>query len=493
VRGNGGGQAVSASAAEGLGTVSQSAQEISPSSSSSPHLSRQLGMWAIVGLGLGYMTPMTVFDTFGIVSGDTDAAVPLAYLAALVAMVFTAISYGRMTRVYPSAGSAYTYASESIHPNFGFLVGWSSLLDYLLLPMVNAVIGRIYFESFFPEAPSWVFVVVYVGVITAFNFLSMKGTSRVNGILVVFQVVLITAFVVLAWLALQHGMGEGTIFTLDPLYHEGVEVGEIAAGATVVCFSFIGFDAITMYSEEAKSPDTVPKAIVLALLIGGLIFFVAAWFSQATFPTLEGFEVTDDTLPEMALKVGGAFFKILFTSAALAAVIASSLSSHASVSRMIYVMGRNGRGRIPRFLSYIHPKFLTPTHAVIIVGIVSLLAVQFTLEFISSMINFGALIAFTVVNLTVIVFYAIRLKQRRTPKEIFRNIVLPFIGMCLTGVLWANLHFDALMYGTIWLAIGIILLLYMTRLFRSPLTMKIEEETLAEEGTPVPHIKHGGE
>jgi putrescine importer len=460
---------------------------------STPHLSRQLGLWAIVGLGLGYMTPMTVFDTFGIVSGETNAVVPLAYLAALVAMVFTAISYGRMTRVYPSAGSAYTYASETIHPNFGFLVGWSSLLDYLLLPMVNAVIGRIYFESFFPEAPSWVFVLVYVGVITGFNFWSMKGTSRVNGILVVFQVVLITTFVVLSWLALKDGMGEGTIFTINPLYHAGVEVGAVLAGATVVCFSFIGFDAITMYSEEAKSPDTVPKAIVLALLIGGAIFFVAAWFSQSVFPTLDGFEVTDDTLPEMALFVGGAFFKILFTSAALAAVVASSLSSHASVSRMIYVMGRNGRGVIPRFLSHIHPRFLTPTHAVIVVGVVSLLAVGFTLEFISAMINFGALIAFTVVNLTVIVYYAFRRGERRTPKQIFRNIVLPFIGMCLTGVLWANLHIDALIYGTVWLAIGIILLVYMTRFFRSPLTMKIEEETLAEEGTPVPHIKHGGE
>ena len=460
---------------------------------SSPHLSRTLGLWAIVGLGLGYMTPMTVFDTFGIVSGETNAVVPLAYLAALVAMIFTAISYGRMTRVYPSAGSAYTYASESIHPNFGFLVGWSSLLDYLLLPMVNAVIGRIYFESFFPNTPSWIFVVVYVVIISAFNFWSMKGTSRINGVLVVFQIVLIGAFVVLAWLALKDGMGEGTIFTLNPLYHAGVEVGAVLAGATVVCFSFIGFDAITMYSEEAKSPDTVPKAIVYALLIGGAIFLVAAWFSQSVFPTLEGFEVTDDTLPEMALKVGGALFKILFTSAALAAIVASSLSSHASVSRMIYVMGRNGRGRLPRFLSYIHPKFLTPTHAVLIVGVVSLLAVKFTLEFISAMINFGALIAFTVVNLTVIVFYAFRMKQRRTPKEIFRNIVLPFIGMCLTLVLWLNLHFDALLYGTIWLAIGIILLLYMTRGFREPLTMKIEEETLAEEGTPVPHIKHGAE
>lgn len=451
-----------------------------------PHLQRTLGLWAIVGLGLGYMTPMTVFDTFGIVSDETDGAVPMAYLVALIAMVFTAISYGRMTRVYPSAGSAYTYASETIHPNVGFLIGWSSLLDYLLLPMVNAVLARIYFESFFPDAPAWLFVVVYVVAITVLNLWSMKGTSQINGILVVFQVVLIAVFVFLAWRAIQNGLGHGTIFTLDPLYHSGVHAQAIAAGATVVCFSFIGFDAITMYSEEAKSPNTVPKAIVLALLIGGAIFFIAAWFSQSAFPTLDGFENTDDTLPELALKVGGTFFKILFVSAALAAVIASSLSSHASVSRMIYAMSRNGKGRIAKYLSYISPKVLTPTHATIIVGIVSLLAISFTLEFISSMINFGALIAFTVVNLTVLVYFAIRLKQRNTPKEIFRNIILPVIGMSLTAVLWANLHFDALAYGGIWLTAGIIILLYVTKGLRNPMTMQMEEQTLAEEGTPIP-------
>lgn len=461
------------------------------SASTSPHLGRSLGLWAIVGLGLGYMTPMTVFDTFGIVSGETNGVVPLAYLVALVAMLFTAVSYGRMTRVFPSAGSAYTYASEVIHPNVGFLVGWSSLLDYLLLPMVNAVIGRIYFESFFPEAPSWVFVVVYVAAVTAVNCWSIKGTSSINGVLVVFQIVLIGVFVVLAYLEIRNGLGTGTVFALQPLYHSGVEIGAVIAGATVVCFSFIGFDAITMYSEEAKSPNTVPKAIVLALLIGGLVFLIGAWFSQAAFPTLDGFEVTDDTLPELALKVGGEFFKILFVSAALAAMVASSLSSHASVSRMIYVMARNGTGRIPRFLSYIHPRFLTPTHAVLIVGVVSLLAVNFTLEFVSAMINFGALIAFTVVNLTVLVYFAGRLKRRHTPMEILTNVVLPIIGMSLTAVLWLNLHVDALLYGAIWFAIGATLLVYVTKGLRQPMTMRIEEETLAAEGTPVPHVEHG--
>ncbi len=461
--------------------------------SSTPHLSRSLGLWAIVGLGLGYMTPMTVFDTFGLVSKETNGVVPLAYLFALVAMLFTAISYGRMTRAYPSAGSAFTYASETIHPNIGFLVGWASLLDYILLPMVNALIGRLYFEAFFPTAPSWLFVMLYVAAITGLNIWSIKGTSGVNAVLVVFQTVLIAVFIILAWNAIRGGMGLGTIFSMEPLYHANVQVGAVAAGATVVCFSFIGFDAITMYSEEAKAPNTVPKAIVLALLIGGGIFFVAAWFSQAAFPTLEGFEVIDDTLPEMALKVGGAFFQIVFTSAALAAMVASSLSSHASVSRMMYVMGRNGRGPISRFFSYIHPRFHTPTHAVIIVGVTSLLAISLTLEFASALINFGALIAFTVVNLTVLVLFAVRRRERHSAKEILLNIVLPVIGMALTGVLWINLHQQALMYGAIWFAVGLIVLLRITRGLREPLTMRIEEETLAEEGTPVQHIPHGDE
>ncbi|MEA5456013.1 APC family permease [Sinomonas sp. JGH33] len=443
-------------------------------------LKRSLGLWAIVGLGLGYMTPTTVFDTFGIVSGETNGVVPLAYLVALVAMVFTAVSYGRMTRIFPSAGSAYTYTSETIHPNVGFLVGWASLLDYLLLPLVNALLIRIYMESFFPDIPSWIWVVAYVVLITILNLWSMNSTSKVNGILVVFEVVLIGVFIVLAWNALANGAGNGSVFSSAPLVHDGVDFGAVISGATVVCFSFIGFDAITMYTEEAKDTKTVPKAIVLALLIGGAIFFVAAWFGQSVFPTLDGFDNTDDTLPEMALKVGGEFFKILFTSAAFAATVASSLSSHASVSRMIYVMGRNGSGPVSRFFSYVHPKFRTPSLAVVFVGAVSLLAIPFTLEFISSMINFGALIAFTFVNVTVIVFFALRRKEVRTPKEVLTNVVLPLIGTALTGVLWANLHLDALLYGAVWLGIGVVSLLVVTRGFRRPLRVSMREEDAVE-------------
>lgn len=452
--------------------------EVSTGSQGRTQLARTLGLGAIVGLGLGYMTPTVVFDTFGIVSGETGSVVPAAYLLALVVMVFTAISYGRMTQVFPSAGSAYTYTSETISPNLGFLVGWAALLDYLLLPLVNALIIRSYMFAFFPEAPQWLWVVVYVACITGMCLFSMTNTSRVNMLLVVFEVVLIGVFLILAAKSLMDGMGNGTIFSTKPLWHEGVELSLVITGATIVAFSFIGFDAITMYTEEAKDSSTVPKAIVLALLIGGTIFFVSAWFTQSLFPDVASFNeesMENSALPQIAFMVGGHLFKILLTSAAFAATVASSLASHASVSRLLYVMGRNGRGPVGRFFGYLHPSFQTPSYAIIFVGVVSLGAISLTLDFVASLINFGALIAFTFVNLTVIVYFAYRRREISTPKQIFRNIVLPGIGMLLTIVLWLYLSAESTRYGIIWFAIGVAVLLGITRFFRRPLSVNMGE------------------
>lgn len=452
--------------------------EVSAGPPGRTQLARTLGLWAIVGLGLGYMTPTIVFDTFGIVSTETDNVVPAAYLMALVAMVFTAISYGRMTQVFPSAGSAYTYTSETMSPNLGFLIGWAALLDYLLLPMVNALIIRSYMFAFFPEAPPWLWVVVYVAAITALCLFSMTNTSRVNMLLVVFEVVLIAVFLILATKSLMDGMGNGTIFSTQPLWHEGVHLNLVITGATIVAFSFIGFDAITMYTEEAKDSTIVPKAIVLALLIGGAIFFTCAWFTQSLFPDVSGFSeesLENSALPEIAFLVGGHLFKILLTAAAFAATVASSLASHASVSRLLYVMGRNGRGPVSKFFGYLHPSFQTPSHAILFVGAVSLLAISFNLDFVASLINFGALIAFTFVNLTVIVYFAYRRKQVHSAGQIFRNIVLPGIGVLLTVVLWLYLSAESTQYGLIWFAIGVVVLLGITRFFRRPLTLNMGE------------------
>ncbi len=431
-------------------------------------LKRNLGLWAIVGLGLGYMTPTVVFDTFGMVARDTDNVVPAAYLVALIVMMFTAISYGKMAGAIPSAGSAYTYARESIHPNVGFMVGWTSLIDYVLLPMVNCLIIRSYLEALFPEIPGWIWVVIYCALVTSVIYLTMRGTSNINMLLLVFSIVVMAVFVVMVFAQLMRGEGQGTVASMQPFLHDGVTLGAVLMGATIVCFSFIGFDAVTMYAEEARTPKIMPKAILLTVVIGGAIFLVAAYFTQLRFPSSDAFPVEaieDSTLPEIGLQVGGPVFQAILTAAGFAATLASGLASHASVSRMLLVMGRNNV--LPkRFFGYINPKTHTPTFNIVLVGVISLLAAAFTLELIAAFINFGALIAFTFVNVSVIAWFAIRKGRRRTPKDIFTFIVLPGIGMVLTGVLWANLHVDALIGGMAWAVIGFVYLLVLTRGFR---------------------------
>lgn len=441
-------------------------------------LKRSLGLIAIVGLGLGYMTPTVVFDTFGIVSEQTNGSVPAAYAVALAIMLLTAISYGKMVRVFPQAGSAYTYARESIHPNVGFMIGWSSLLDYLLLPMVNALIIRLYLEQVFPDLPPWVTVVVYCLVVTTIIAVSMRSTSNVNMILLVGAITVMVIFAVMVIAQLLQGEGAGTLVSSRPFFGDHVALGAVLTGATIVCFSFIGFDAVTMYTEEAKTVKTMPRAILLTVLIGGGIFLVASYLTQLRFPDNGPFgEFTDDPLPQIGLIVGGPFFQIIFVAAGFAATAASGLASHASVSRMLLVMGRNSV--LPRrFFGYVSPRTHTPIFNVVLVGAVSLFAMTFSLELIAAFINFGALIAFTAVNASVIAHFAIREGRRKTPRDVFTYIVMPGIAMLLTGILWSQLHADALIAGSVWAVIGFVYLIVITRGFR-------KQPQSFDEGQPV--------
>jgi putrescine importer len=442
--------------------------KIQPLAQGGGALKRNLGLWAIVGLGLGYMTPTIVFDTFGIVSQQTNNVVPLAYVLALIVMVFTAVSYGKIAGAIPSAGSAYTYVRESIHPNLGFMVGWTSLIDYILLPMVNALIIRNYLEQLFPGIWPGLWVILYCVFATSIIYLTMRGTSNMNMILLVFAIVVIVVFVVLVWTQLAGGAGAGTVASIQPFLHNGVEFGAVLAGATVVCFSFIGFDAVTMYAEEAKHPSIMPKAIMFTVLLGGAIFLVSSYFTQLRFPDWHQFNdasLSNSSLTQIGDVVGGKVFQAVLTAAGFAATLASGLASHASVSRMLLVMGRNNV--LPKKLfGYINPRTHTPTFNIVLVGAICLLAMSFSLDLIASFINFGALIAFTFVNISVIAWFAIRKGLRKTPGQIFRYIVMPAIGMLLTGLLWVNLSQDALIGGVIWTVLGFIYLLVITRGFR---------------------------
>lgn len=428
-------------------------------------LNRSLKLWHVVVLGLAYMTPMVVFDTFGIVSEETSGHVPSAYVLALAAMLFTAASYGKMVRVYPTAGSAYTYTQKSINKHLGFMVGWSALLDYLFLPMVNALLAGIYCEALFPEIPYWVWIVGTVLLMTMVNLMGVTISANFNSLLVVFQSLVMVFFIFLIIRGLGVGEGTGTIFSMQPFLSSETNLSALISGATVLCFSFLGFDAVTTLSEETKDPKkTIPRGIFLVALIGGLMFISVSYFTQSYFPDNSRFQDPSAAGPEIALYVGGQLFQSIFMAGIFTGIIASGIASHASVSRLLYVMGRDNV--LPsKLFGYIETRRSTPVFNIILVGIVALTALFLDLVTAVHFINFGALIAFTFVNLSVIAHYAYREKQHKTLKGFLNYVVSPLIGTLFVGVLWVNLELTSLILGLSWAAIGFCYLLYLTKFF----------------------------
>lgn len=444
-------------------------------SSQRVQLRKTLTLWQVVMMGLAYLQPMTIFDTFGIVSGLTDGHVATAYAFALTGILFTAVSYGKLVRRFPSAGSAYTYAQKAISPHIGFMVGWSSLLDYLFMPMINILLAKIYLEAIFPGVPSWIFVAALVGLMTLFNLRGINIVANLNSVIVIVQVGIMVVFLTLVIQGISGGEGAGTLVSSKPFWSEHAQVVPMITGATILCFSFLGFDGISSLSEE--TPDAgrvIPKAIFLTALIGGIIFIVVSYFLQLFFPDISRFHDPDASQPEIMLYVAGKLFQSIVLVFSCVTVLASGMAAHAGVSRLMYVMGRDGV--FPeRFFGYIHPEWRTPALNVLLVGVIALSAVCFDLVTATALINFGALVAFTFVNLSVISQFYIREGRNKTLKDHINYLVLPVMGALAVGALWLNLEETSMTLGLVWAAIGLLYLAVVTRRFRQPVPQCSED------------------
>ncbi|APR69619.1 amino acid permease [Acinetobacter haemolyticus] len=445
--------------------------------SSTAKLQKTLGLWHIIIIGLAYIQPMTLFDTFGLVSEASHHHVPTSYIIALIAILLTSISYGHMIRRYPSSGSAYTYAQKSIHPNVGFMVGWSSWLDYLLSPMVNIILAVIYLTALFPDINHWVWVVVLSAFMTGVNLRGARFVANFNSWIVLVQLIVIAVFTYLVYSKLQMGMNaEGPIssearyqlWSLEPFWNELTSLGALITGATLLCFSFTGFDSLSSLAEETKDTEkTLPRAIFLTALLAGIIFIISTYFIQIYFPNNPStyFKDIAETQPEILLLVGGSLFQSYVLAFAIITVMASGISAHAGVSRLMYVMGRDGIIN-KKIFGHISPKNFTPSYNILIVGAVALTAGFMDLDIVISMISFGALTAFTFVNLSVISRYALRDGRTKNLKDIFSFVVIPLLGFLSVFAMWLEIEETALKYGLWWAMFGILYLGYKTKGFK---------------------------
>ncbi|PNG33659.1 Putrescine importer PuuP [Pseudomonas protegens] len=428
-------------------------------------LRRILGLPALVFFGLVYMVPLTVFTTYGVVTQITGGRTAAAYVITLLAMIFTALSYSVMVRKYPIAGSAYSYASLSFGPGIGFLAGWSLLLDYLFLPMINYLVIGLFLNLAFPAVPAWVFVVATISLVTLLNIRGIGSVSSMSNLIVCAQMVFVVVFVALV---IRQLAGAESLDLSAPWIGDGSQSGllPLMAGAAVLCLSFLGFDAVSTLAEETRDPRrNIPRAIVITTLGAGLLFILLAMTSQLAFPG-SSFKDADSAASEVMLHAGGRFLEMFFTATYVAGAAGSALASQASVSRILFSMGRDGI--LPRrVFGTLSERYKTPVIAIVLVSLVSLLAVVIDLTTLASMISFGALVAFSVVNLAVIKSH-LGQGQPRTGARLLQYGLLPLIGFGLIVWLWTSLSALTLGIGLAWFALGLAYLGVHTRGFRQP-------------------------
>lgn len=422
-------------------------------------LNRVLGLPAVCLFGFAYLAPCTIFSYFGLINGSTHGMMSFAYFIATVAMLFTALSYRQMVKAYPIAGSVYNYTSRSINPSVGFLSGWVILLDYILLPMINYIIAAGFIPLILPGIPVWLDMIILIVIVTVVNLVGVKVMSTFDNIFIVIQFAFVLTAIVFAVKVI--GQHDYSILDINGFINisewSNVGLNGVVSGAAVLCLCFLGFDSVTTLAEEAKDPaKTVGRALLIITLCAGGLFVISTYLFQISWP--EGWRELDPDNGSYQLigYLAGEFMATLLCWIMIIACLASAISSQASCARILYSMGRDHQ--LPnKVFGHVSKKYKVPDYNIVFIGIVSLLSIWISLDVGSTMINFGALLGFTMVNVSVFAHYWVR-EKNRGPAAVIKFIILPLCGVCVCMYLWANLGFWALVIGFIWLAIGVVVL-----------------------------------
>jgi amino acid transporter len=415
-----------------------------------------LTLWALVLFGLAFVGPTAPYTFFGVGAQQSRGHFALVYLIAMVAVSFTAASYGKMARAFPEAGSTYAYSSKAIHPTVGYLAGWIMILDYILMPMLCVIIVGATSHKLLPAIPYSAWVIVTAVAITAVNLRGIEMTSRATTIFNVVLSISMVWFVSAAVWALTHGVGRGTLVSLEPFYSaQNFSLKAVMAATPVAVLSFLGFDGISTLAEDAKEPEkNIARATILVCFIAGILFILQTYLGQLIWPDYATFSPVETAFSDIGRKIGGVGLAYLIALLVVAQAWASGIASQASASRLLYGMARDGK--LPHAVfGYLHPRLRTPTYSMILMGAIALVAgLLLDLDKAAELVNFGACAGFMAVNLSVIGHYFFRRGERRGV-SLWKYFASPVIGFVVCFWIWLSVSPLAMKVGTVWTVAGI--------------------------------------
>lgn len=440
-----------------------------PVSENIPHLRRVLSLWDLVLYGIVSVTPSATVTVFGPASVRSHGFCVDAVLIATVAALLTAVSYGRMASRYPAAGSAYTYVGHGLGTYWGFLVGWSMLLEYVVAPIFCVIFGSLAAQRIFPGVPYTVWAVVLAALITGLNLIGIRSTARTNQVLMAVMGAVLLIFIVLAVRYLFHAEGWPGLLSLHPFYRrETFRISALVKGTAFAGLTFVGFDAVTTLAEDVKDPRrNILKACVWVCAFTGIFGGLLVYLGQRVWPNYHTFTSVETAFLDVAQRAGGVR---LFEAIALLLVLAQigvGLTAQVAAARLLFGMGRDDI--FPRrIFARINPGRSTPTLNILMVGLIALTGALLTsFELAAELINFCAFLCYMGVNLAA--FRELYLKNPPGQKRQFlRYALVPALGFLFWLGLWCGQSLRAMMFGGAWLIMGIVYIVVRTRGFRLP-------------------------
>lgn len=438
------------------------------SATAKPKLKRVLSRRALILYGLVILTPTAAYPVFGIVQQASQGHATFCYLIAMVAMMFTAASYGKMSSAFPSAGSTYSYVQHSLNQHIGFLAGWSMILDYLLIPLLSVVYASLTASHMVPQVPYAVWAVAFSVAITSINVRGIQVTAAAGNVMMVLMTICAVLFVVLAGLWIVRREGWAGLMPHSPFHDSTLSLRPLMLGAAIASLSYIGFDAISTLAEETLQPERDISVATVAVCVIETVFCVVTVFLAArVWPDYRAFPDSSTAILDVARRAGGVWMLSFISVILLVAGLASALNGQAGASRLLLGMGRDGVIS-PGFFAHVDPRFSTPDRSIYLMGAVSLAgALLLHFDLIVELLNFGAFVGFVLVNLSVIRHFYLRLHQR-TDMALMTNLVFPLAGAAFCCFIWVHLSSKAQIAGSAWLGLGVAYLAVLTRGFRIP-------------------------
>jgi putrescine importer len=429
-------------------------------------LRRSLRYWDLVLYGIILIQPTAPMPSFGVIYQNAHGHVVTAILCALVAMLFTSISYGRMSREYPQGGSAFTYVSRELHPAAGYMAGWCMAMDYILNPLICTIWCSKAAENFVPGIPYVAWAIFFAAMFTLLNLNGVETSARINNMMAAALGVVIVLVVIAFARYLFHMTHQPGSFYTAPFYDPSTfSSSALFRGTSIAVLTYIGFDGISTLSDEAKDPGRgIPRAIVATCLITGILASIEVYLAQLVWPRGLAFPDVDTAYVHISGRAGGPILFAIVNGALLLATIGSGMASQLGASRLLLAMGQDGA--IPtKFFGQVSRRNRIPSNNVIMIGVICLAgALMMSYERGAELLNYGALLAFMGVNLSSAV---LGWRQGRGSQWFW--ILLSVLGFAVCLFIWFNLSGPAKIFGSIWAAFGVVVWLLHGRRARNQL------------------------